>query len=61
MRSIAPLAAPLAAVALALPAGAQKVGTRVPHLPLIDFTGVQATSFDDFVGRAVLLEYFAYW
>ena len=61
MRTITLWAAPFLALTLALPAPAQKVGTRVPGLPLIGFVGTGAASFDDYVGRAVLLEYFAHW
>ena len=52
---------PLAALLAALPAAGQEVGSRVVSLPLVDFAGTQAISYEEFVGRAVLIEYFAYW
>ena len=61
MRTLALWSAPVLALTLVLPASAQKVGTRVPGLPLVGFVGTPAASFDDYVGRAVLLEYFAHW
>ena len=61
--------AKLASTALALtallagtaPAAAQGVGSQMPDLDLRDFAQTEATSLDDFYGRAVLLEFFAYW
>lgn len=53
--------AALLALAAALPAAAQKVGSRVPGLPLAEICGSRAASFEDFVGRTLLIEYFAYW
>jgi hypothetical protein len=46
---------------LATLAGAQDVGSRLPSIDLKDYTQTQATSFEDFAGRAVLIEFFAYW
>jgi hypothetical protein len=41
---------------------AQQVGTPLPaEVVLEDLSGTRATSFDDFQGRAVLIEFFAYW
>ncbi len=37
------------------------VGSPLPAVELEDFAQTEATSFDDFVGRAVLIEFFAYW
>ena len=50
-----------ALVAFALPGVAQDVGTTVPGFVLDDFSQTGAESYDDLVGRAVLLEFFAYW
>jgi len=58
---------PIAGVLLALSglagaAGAQGVGTQIPlQLQLEDFAQTEARAFDDFLGRAVLLEFFAHW
>ncbi len=53
------LAAALAA--LALPGVAQDVGTTVPEFVLDDLSQTGAKSYEDFVGRVVLIEFFAYW
>ena len=54
-------ALPVIALALAAPGLAQKVGDPVPvDLPIVDFS-VGATHFEEFTGRAVLIEFFAYW
>ena len=42
-------------------AAAQDVGSYLPDLELADFAQTEASSIDDFVGRAVLIEFFAYW
>jgi len=48
----------------ALPS-AQSVGSQMTTLPsgvqLVDFGLTKATKYDDFLGRAVLLEFFAHW
>lgn len=49
----------LAAVALFAPAG--HAGGQLPTVELEGFALTKAKSFDDFAGRAVLLEFFAYW
>ncbi len=54
----------LPALALAMLAGiatAGGVGSSLPPVELEGFTQTKASSFDDFLGRAVLLEFFAYW
>ena len=51
---------PILGVALALPAGAQRIGEKV-DVDFDDFTQTGARSLDDYQGRAVLIEYFAYW
>ena len=55
------LSIPLAALLLSGSAGAQEPGSRLPEVKLRDFTQTEASSFDDFYGRAVLLEFFAHW
>ena len=54
------LAAPLLAVGLAVNADAQ-VGKQLPDPELEDFANTKATSYEDFQGRLVLIEFFAYW
>jgi hypothetical protein len=55
------LGVPLALAALAWTASAQGVGSVVPRLELEGFGQTKAQSYDDFFGRAVLLEFFAFW
>lgn len=55
------LALPLLLAGLALPASAQGVGSRIPEVQLEGYSQTGAKSFDDFFGRAVLIEFFAYW
>jgi hypothetical protein len=53
-----------AAAICAGPLTAQTPGTKVPTDViggLQGFTQTPAKSFDEFVGRAVLIEFFAYW
>ena len=55
---------PLAALAFAaLATGAQaQVGQPVPDdVALEDFAQTAAEDFEDFSGRAILIEYFAHW
>ena len=47
--------------ALASSAAAQGVGTKLPAVELEDFTQTPARSFEDYLGRAVLIEFFAFW
>lgn len=54
------LALPLS-LGLALAAAAQSVGSRIPKVELEGYGQTGAKSFDDFFGRAVLIEFFAYW
>lgn len=51
----------LALGALVLPARAGVVGSPLPTPVLEGFAQTKATSFDDFLGRTVLIEFFAYW
>jgi len=39
----------------------QGVGGKLPEVELEDFAQSPADSFDDFTGRAVMFEFFAYW
>jgi len=51
-----------ALLALGAVSGAQAVGTRMPSsFELKDFTQTKAESLGDFQGRALLIEFFAYW
>ena len=47
--------------ALALAAPAQGVGSSLPEIELEGYTQTEAKSYDDLLGRAVLIEFFAYW
>ncbi len=58
MRSRLALAAVLAMLALAAPVPA---GGQLPPVEAEGFAQTKAKSFDDFAGRAVLIEFFAYW
>ena len=52
----------LGAVAIwSQPASAQGVGTKLPSVQLEGYTQTPAKSFEEFAGRAVLIEFFAYW
>ena len=54
----------IAAIILSATAGvasAQEVGTYLPSLDLKDFGGTQIGSYDNLLGRTVLIEFFAYW
>ena len=42
-------------------AGAQAPGTQLRSVELVDFQLTKAKSFEDFLGRTVLLEFFAHW
>ena len=55
------LLAPLALAAFALPAPCAPAGGQLPPMELSDFAQTKAKSFDDYAGRAVLIEFFAYW
>jgi hypothetical protein len=51
-----------AALALLCAASADaQVGRPLPPASVEGFTQTQARSLDDLVGRAVLIEFFAYW
>lgn len=51
----------LALGAFALPSSAGVVGKTLPAIELEGFAQTKARSLDDFVGRGVLIEFFAYW
>lgn len=53
--------APLAVAALGTLTSAQEVGSPVPALELEGLSNTEAGSYDEMLGRAVLLEFFAYW
>jgi hypothetical protein len=46
---------------LARPAQAQAVGSKLTNVQLEGYAQTAAKSWDDFLGRAVLIEFFAYW
>ncbi len=46
---------------LAVPAHAQAPGSKLPPVVLEGLSQTGAKTFDDFLGRAVLIEFFAYW
>jgi len=53
---------PLALVLLGATASAQSVGKSVPDkIDLQDFAQTEAQNYEDLFGRAVLIEFFAYW
>lgn len=52
------LGALLGLTAAALPA---QVGKPLPKAKLVDFAQTRATSLQDFKGRLLLVEFFAYW
>ena len=51
----------LAFAALALFAPSSQAGGQLPTVELEGFAQTKAKSFDDYAGRAVLIEFFAYW
>ena len=55
------LYAALAVAAFALPARRADAGGQLPPVEVEEFGLTKAKSFDDFAGRAVLIEFFAYW
>lgn len=63
LRFVARFAVPalLALGALAPAAAAQSVGSKLAEVKLADFAQTKAKSFEDFAGRAVMFEFFAYW
>ncbi len=53
--------AALACALLSLSSSAQGIGSKLPEVELEDFSQTKAKSLEDFTGRAVLIEFFAYW
>lgn len=52
----------LLTLSLALaPLPADVVGSRLPSVPIEGLTQTPATSFEEYTGRLVLIEYFDYW
>jgi len=45
----------------AAPLQAQGVGSRMPEVELEGYSQTPAKDFGDYFGRAVLIEFFAYW
>ena len=43
------------------PAHAQATGKNLPAVELEGYAQTGAKTFDDYLGRAVLFEFFAYW
>lgn len=52
-----------AAVVLGLPSNAtpSMVGDKLPEVVLEGLSQTEATSYEEFTGRLVLLEFFAHW
>jgi hypothetical protein len=42
-------------------AGRAEAGGQLPPIELEEFAQTKAKTFEDLAGRAVLLEFFAYW
>jgi hypothetical protein len=56
------LLAPIALAALlALTPAPDSVGKTMPAIPLEGLAQTKAKSLDDYSGRAILIEFFAYW
>lgn len=51
----------LAAAAGLVAAAPAQVGEFLPRVKLKSFRGTEAQSLQDFFGRTLLIEYFAYW
>lgn len=63
MRPSTSIAALFVAACALQPIAAQQqhVGKKLPAAELQEFTGTPAKSLKDLAGRAILLEFFAYW
>jgi hypothetical protein len=61
MNTRAMLFAPFALAALALFVPSARAGGQLPQVELTDFGQTKAKSLDDFAGRTILIEFFAYW
>ena len=53
------VASPSPAPPVSAPGG--DVGSSLPPVELVDFAQTPASTYSDFFGQAVLLEFFAYW
>jgi len=62
MRLASTLLVPALLCAAASSAAAQEVGSPIPAtIELEGYSQTEAQSFEDLLGRAVLIEFFAYW
>ena len=62
MKPIYMLLAPVALAALlALSPAEGVVGKSMPTIPIEGLAQTKAKSLDDYIGRAVLVEFFAFW
>jgi hypothetical protein len=62
MNTLKLLLAPIAlATLLALSPAPESVGKSMPAIPVDGLAQTKAKSLDDYLGRAVLIEFFAYW
>ena len=61
MKATLTMFAPLMLAAFTLPLPSAPAGGQLPATELVDFAQTKAKSFDDVAGRAVLIEFFAYW
>ena len=61
MRAHPFLLAAVALAAFAWPVRFAHAGGSLPAVDLDDFAQTKAKSFDDLSGRAVLIEFFAFW
>lgn len=61
MKLIRSAIAAFACAAVPVVAQAQGVGSKLPEVELEGFSQTPAKSFEDYTGRAVLIEFFAYW
>ena len=55
------LLAPALLACLASASSAQEIGSFVEPFELSDFGLTEAKSMNDYLGRTVLIEFFAYW
>ena len=61
MKARTSLFASLVLCTAALSAPAQDVGSQLGEVILEGYSQTEAESFEDFTGRTVLIEFFAYW
>lgn len=53
--------AALACAVVSAPSAAQGIGSKMPLVELEGYANTPAKTFDEFMGRAVLIEFFAFW